>query len=71
MLNKSVLLAIAALAASGRESVGGVEGLPSQSRGFGYGPMPKWYRRAPMPKGGKPAGTKLARKAAKGRIGLR
>lgn len=71
MLNKSGLLAIAALAASGMGAMGGAEVLPRQSRGFGYGPMPKGYRRGPMPKGGNPAGSKLARKAAKGRIGLR
>ena len=70
MLNKSGLLAIAALAAS-MPLNGGAEILPRQSRGYGYGQMPKGYKRGPMPKGGNPAGSKLARKAAKGRVGLR
>ena len=71
MLNKSGLLAIAALAASSMSISGGAEILPRQSRGFGYCPMPKGYKRGPKAKGGNPAGSKLARKAAKGRIGLR
>ena len=69
MLNKSGLLAIAALAASGMGAMGGAEIVP---RDFGgYRASPTKYNTRPMPKGGKPAGTKLARKAAKGRIGLR
>lgn len=63
MLNKSGLLAIAALAASSMSISGGAEILPRQSRGYGYGSTPKGYKRGPMPKGGNPAGSKLARKA--------
>jgi len=69
MLNKSGLLAIAALAASGIGAMGGAEVVP---RDFGgYRASPFRYNTRRMPKGGNPAGTKLARKAAKGRLGLR
>ena len=70
MLN-SGFLALAALAASSMSIRGGAAESSRQSRGYGYGPMPKGYKRGLLAKGGKPAGTKLARKAAKGRIGLR
>lgn len=66
MLNKSALLAIAALAAS--MSIHGYGPMP---KGYKRGPMPKGYKRGPKSKGGNPAGSKLARKAAKGRLGLR
>ena len=69
MLNKSGLLAMAALAASGMGAMGGAEVMP---RDFGgYRASPSKYNTRRTPKGGNPAGTKLARKAAKGRIGLR
>jgi hypothetical protein len=70
MLNKS-RLAMIALAASSMSINGGAEILLRQSRGYGHGPMPKGCTRGPVSKAGNPAGTKLARKAAKGRLGLR
>ena len=69
MLNKSGLLAIAALAASGMGAMGGAEVVPRDFGGYRASTFRYSTRR--MPKGGNPAGTKLARKAAKGRIGLR
>lgn len=69
MLNRSGLMAIAALAASSMGAMSGAEVVP---RDFGgYRASPFGYNTRRMPKGGNPAGTKLARKAAKGKLGLR
>lgn len=71
MLNKNSLLSVLAITAAGMSSFrGGAEALDRYDF-----PIPKRYahgtgRLRSTPKGGNPAGTKLARKAANGKLGI-
>ena len=59
----SSLLAMAAAVIGGGKSIGVIDHLRVAENGYAPGRQPSWRRGKPNP-----AGTKLARKAAKGRI---